>query len=166
MVRQLSQRNFEVSLRAVGALNLKEFGTRNRRPQQQTFRHRLISKPFGVPRLASHACKDGVINAVVVSPTANRRISLVALVEPVLRLHEKRIKVERFLSGQLSHHEILIRQQVIQRAQNQILRERCRINALSQVHAELLDRRLRVLVDDTSIQSVLSDFEVRLDQQR
>ena len=139
---------------------------RDRRPQQQPLRHGAVGVPLGIAGAAAHAGKNGVIDAVVLAPAADRVIPGIALDEPILRPHDERFEGERLAGRQLRHHEVLVVQEQAVRPQDELVRARLGIDRRAQIDPEILDRGLRLRVDDAAVERLLGNLEVRLEQQR
>lgn len=107
-----------------------------------------------------------MIDAVEFLPGSDRVVADVAFDELVRGLHRERLIVEWLRRLQLSHHEVGVFQQRIVGSQNEIVRTRLRIDRGSELHAKVLNHRLRALVDDAQVECLLGDVEVRLDLQR
>ena len=165
VIGELAERDLEIRPGSVGPLALKDLVIRDRRPQQQALRDRAVREPFGIAGSAAHAGEDRVIDAVVLSPAADRVVARVALDEAILRPHRERLEVERLAEPRLRDHEVPIVQQQAVRSQDQLVRARLGIDAGTEVDAEILDLRPGLRVDDAAIERLFGDLEVRLEQQ-
>ena len=108
-IGQFTKGDLEICLGAISAIAPQEcFVIGNGWPQKQTLRNRTIRAAFGVAATASHAGKDRVIDAVILSPPANSVVALVALNEAVIRPHEEGRKRERFGGRELRHRKVFV----------------------------------------------------------
>ena len=139
LLGELAQGDLEICLRPVGTFHLEHLGTGDCRPEDQSLGNSLVRQPLGIPRIASHAGKNRMVDAVVLPPSPYRIITLVPLDETKLRLHGKGFKIEWLVRPGLGDHKVIIFQQVIVGTQDQLVREGVRVECFPQVHAKFLD---------------------------
>ena len=105
-----------------------------------------------------------MIDAVIVTPPADGRVSLIALHKAKLRPHRQRSKRERLIGTRLRNHKVAIRQQLAIGTQDQPFWKRILVHPRSQIHPKFLDRRWLRCIHQTELQSPLGNPKVRLDQ--
>ncbi|MFO0000366.1 MAG: hypothetical protein ACK559_04495, partial [bacterium] len=101
VIWQLTERDLEVRLGAIGSIRAKELIVGNGRAQQQTFGDRPIGLSFRVTGATAKISEDRMIDAVEISPTAHGIVPLIAFNEAILRAHEEGSGRKGFLDGQL-----------------------------------------------------------------
>ena len=84
----------------------------------------------------------------------------------ILRPHHERLEGERLARLQLLDREVAFVQQQAVRPENQVVRDRLRVDPCPEIDAEVLDRRLRLRIDEAAGECLVGDVEVRLEQQR
>ena len=145
---QLPQGDLKVGLGSVSAFHAEQLGARNRGTQEQPVRNQVVGIPFRVAVVAPHAGEDRMVDAVVLPPPPDGVVALITLDEPVFRPHLEGIKVKRLGRLQLGNGELGGFQQIAVGPEDEIVGDRFRVDPGAEIEAEVLNRRLRLRIND------------------
>ena len=115
---------------------------------------------FRIATAAAHIGEDGVVDAVVVAPTAHCVIASVAFDVAVLGAHFQRLEGERFGQDGLRNDEIRILKQGAAGAEDELFGKWGGVNSGAEIDPEILDDWLRFGIHNRAVQRERGDVHV------
>ena len=166
MVGQFTQGDLEIGAWAVGAFHAEDLGAGDGGAEEEPLGDRGKGFSLGIALSAAHAGENRMVDAAVITPTADGVVALVALDEAVLGAHGEGLEGERLVRLQFPQCEIGAVQQHAVGAEDQLVGYGGGVDAGAQIEAEILDCGFGFGIDNGSFQCLFGDVVVGLEQQR
>ena len=165
VVGELAEGDFEVGFGAVGAFGVEGLFVGDGGTEEKAGGDGAVGLALGVAVRAAHAGEDGVVDARVFAPAADRIVALVALDEAVVGAHGGGREGEGLFGGEFGDGEVFVVEQEAAGAEDELFGQGVLVDGLAEVHAEVLDGGFLGGVDDGAVEGFFGDFEVGLDEE-